>query len=252
VSVIDRWLKPYLQDEEAATLATSATSPDITIDISGMDIADGLLQTATFWGSLGKVADCSNPVATENNPQNQAVGGNVADVADVARGEDSKVNVSEATKNPPSALTVRFLDIPADESTGSTATTHTQGADRGTECDDVPANWLDLYEERSAIRQYDGHYSRTEAQALAWSEVQTRWHMEHGERVSCDSCAGCRRSIGTEKTLDLIDGSRVHLDDGNSCLLRHGERWRAAATRALMALGLRPPAEINQEERRDG
>jgi hypothetical protein len=105
-----------------------------------------------------------------------------------------------------------------------------------------PAAWRDLYEERSAIRQYDGHYGHAEAEALAWSEVQTRWHMECGERVSRDFCAGCRRPIGTGSALDLIDGSRVHLDNGDSCLIRHGKRWRAAATRALMALGLCPPA----------
>jgi hypothetical protein len=111
-----------------------------------------------------------------------------------------------------------------------------------------PATWRDLYDERSAIRQYDGHYSRAEAEALAWSEVQTRWQMECGERVSRDLCAGCRRSIGTEKALDLIDGTRVHLDDENACLIRHGKRWRTAATRALMALGLRPPVGVAEHE----
>jgi hypothetical protein len=71
--------------------------------------------------------------------------------------------------------------------------------------------------------------------------MQNRWHAQYGEQVPKDICAGCRRPIGTASALDLIDGSRVHLNDGNACLIRHGERWRAAATRALMALGLRPP-----------
>jgi hypothetical protein len=53
-------------------------------------------------------------------------------------------------------------------------------------------------------------------------------------------CAGCRRHIGSAEALDLIDGNRVHLD-GNDCLIRHSEAWRAAATRALIALGLRSP-----------
>jgi hypothetical protein len=97
-----------------------------------------------------------------------------------------------------------------------------------------PAAWRDLYDERSAIRQYDAHYSRAEAEALAWGEMQNRWHAEHGERVSRDLCAGCRRPIGTEKALDLIDGNRVHLGSNTDCLIRHGERWRAAAARALM------------------
>jgi hypothetical protein len=134
-----------------------------------------------------------------------------------------------------------------------------------------PAAWCDLYEKRAAIRQYDGHYSRAEAEALAWGEMQNRWHAEHGERVSRDFCAGCRRPIGTAAALDLIDGSRVHLDvrvpverdhgfrwkmitqspehaldGGNDCLIRHGKRWRAAATRALTAFGLCPPVGVDQ------
>jgi hypothetical protein len=105
-----------------------------------------------------------------------------------------------------------------------------------------PADWRGLYEERAAIRQYYGHCSRAEAEALAWAEVQSCWQMERGERVSRHFCAGCRRPIGTEKVLDLIDGNRVHTSDDHACLTRHGERWRAAATRALVAFGLQPPS----------
>jgi hypothetical protein len=146
--------------------------------------------------------------------------------------------LSEAAQGPPRALTARFPDTPARESTESIATTEPEDTDRS------PADWRDLYEERSAIRQYGGHYSRADAEALAWSEVQTRWHMECGERVSRDLCAGCRRPIGTKKALDLIDGNRVHIGEDNACLIRHGERWRAAAMRALVALGLRPPSPL--------
>jgi hypothetical protein len=107
-------------------------------------------------------------------------------------------------------------------------------------------DWRDLYEERSAIRQYDGHYTRAEAERLAWGELENRWNLEHSERVSRDLCAGCRRPIESASALDLIDGSRVHLNGGNACLIRHGKRWRATATRALMALGLRPPVGVDQ------
>src|SRR6266478_6719489 len=75
-----------------------------------------------------------------------------------------------------------------------------------------------------------------EAVGLAWGELQDRWHKLHGERVSPDLCSGCRRSIGDGKALDLCDGNRVHLDDLN-CLLQHGERWRRAATGALVEAG---------------
>jgi hypothetical protein len=67
--------------------------------------------------------------------------------------------------------------------------------------------------------------------------------MTHGERVPGRLCAGCRRPIGAAETLDLIDGNRVHDRPDNACLIWHGERWRAAASRALIAFGLEPPEE---------
>jgi hypothetical protein len=39
----------------------------------------------------------------------------------------------------------------------------------------------------------------------------------------------------------LIDGNRCHDRAGHGCLIRYGERWRNAATAALIALGLQPP-----------
>jgi hypothetical protein len=80
-----------------------------------------------------------------------------------------------------------------------------------------------------------------EAEWLAWGELEDRWNKLHGERVAPDLCCGCRRPIGDVEALDLADGNRVHFDDLD-CLLQHGERWRHAATRALVTLGLRPPA----------
>jgi hypothetical protein len=151
------------------------------------------------------------------------------------RNQEHPSLLSEAAQNPPRALTARFPDTPARESTESIATTQAEDTDRSL------ADWRGLCEERSAIRQYDGQYSRAEAEALAWGEMQNRWHAEHGERVSRDLCAGCRRAIGSAQALDMIDGNRVHIGGGNDCLIRHGDRWRAAATRALMGLGLRPP-----------
>ena len=60
------------------------------------------------------------------------------------------------------------------------------------------------------------------------------WHLDYGERVSREICAGCRRSIKPgQKALDLADGNQVHLADGYECLIRHGERWRRAAREAI-------------------
>jgi hypothetical protein len=94
----------------------------------------------------------------------------------------------------------------------------------------------------SQSEEFDGGHSRAEAERFAWGDRQTRWHLAHGERVPPDICAGCRRPIGAAEALDLIDGCRVHFG-GFDCLTQHGTRWRAAATRALIALGLKPPVE---------
>ena len=103
------------------------------------------------------------------------------------------------------------------------------------------SDWRDLYEERAGIREYVGHYTRDEAERLAWSELQNRWNIAHGERVPRDLCAGCRKPIGSAAALDLIDGNRVHTGAGHDCLISFGRRWRAAATHALVALGLTKP-----------
>jgi hypothetical protein len=101
--------------------------------------------------------------------------------------------------------------------------------------------WRDLYQQRIAMRQYGGLHDRAAAEQLAWGELQNRWHMRYGQRISRRRCAGCGGRI-CGATLDLIDGARVHLAAGNDCLIHYGKRWRGVATLALVDLGLTPPA----------
>jgi hypothetical protein len=134
-------------------------------------------------------------------------------------------------------------EIAAVESTDTIESTSTKLTDRVT---DNPARWHDFFEGRVGHWELGDRRPRAEAERLAWAEMQSRWQMEHCERVPREICAGCRRPIGTATALDLIDGSRVHLHDGNPCLIRHGKRWRAAAAWALMAFGLRLPVGVDQ------
>jgi hypothetical protein len=63
---------------------------------------------------------------------------------------------------------------------------------------------------------------------------ETRWHLDHGERVPRDICAGCRRPIALgDEVLDLADDNWVHFKDGYECLIRHGQRWRRAAQEVI-------------------
>jgi hypothetical protein len=95
----------------------------------------------------------------------------------------------------------------------------------------------------------------TEIIDIATARKQTRWHLEHGERVPRALCAGCRRPFApSDEGLDLADGNRVHLGRGASsdplllrdqpqedgppvysCLIAWGERWRRQAREALAA-----------------
>ena len=104
-----------------------------------------------------------------------------------------------------------------------------------------PTIWSDLYEERAAHRQFDGGYPRLEAELLAWRDIEWRWHLAHRERASAEVCAGCGQLILPDETLDLIDGARVHMKEYR-CRIAYEQRWRSAATNALIALGLQPPA----------
>ena len=106
-----------------------------------------------------------------------------------------------------------------------------------------PTIWSDLYEERAAHRQFDGGYPRVEAELLAWREIEWRWHFAHREPVPAEVCAGCGQLIGAAEALDLIDGARVHMK-GHRCRTAYEQRWRRAASSALVTLGLQPPGPI--------
>ena len=182
MSVLDKWLNIHRRNLGSATSATSATTPNSSCNLNGLDVAGPLLHFAT-----------------------------------------------SAPETPVSATEERSVREEGNHSETSA------------EIERAAQDWRDMYEERAAHRQYDGGYTRAEAEQLAWGEMQNRWHLKHDVGTPRDICAGCRKPIGAAMALDLINGSRVHLDDENACLVLYGDRWRAAATRGLLALGLRPP-----------
>jgi hypothetical protein len=107
----------------------------------------------------------------------------------------------------------------------------------------APGWWRRQFAVRAIDRELSGVRPHEDAVQLAWSELECRWHRLYGERIPEWQCAGCRDPIGGRAALALADGCRVHLDDtdGLDCLLRYGERWRGAATRSLIDMGLRSP-----------
>jgi hypothetical protein len=72
---------------------------------------------------------------------------------------------------------------------------------------------------------------------FAQKRAECFWHLDHGERIPRNLCAGCRNPIlPGDDSLDLADDNRVHFphgDDAYNCLIQWGQTWREAARKAL-------------------
>jgi hypothetical protein len=88
------------------------------------------------------------------------------------------------------------------------------------------AELRDLYEERAAIRQYDGHYTRPEAEQLAWGEVINEWRRRHWRRFPPNLCSGCEEALPDAEAFDLGDGNRAHNDPDWKCVIATGRGGR--------------------------
>jgi hypothetical protein len=111
-----------------------------------------------------------------------------------------------------------------------------------------PGWWRREFVVRTIDRELDGFRSHDAAARLAWGELECRWHGLHGERIAVWQCAGCGEPIGGLPALNLSDSNRVHVEKLD-CLMRFGERWRGEARRALVVMGLQPPAGRVSHER---
>jgi hypothetical protein len=82
----------------------------------------------------------------------------------------------------------------------------------------------------------------------AWSKVATAWYVAQGTPTPGDLCAGCGRPLDGAEALDLWPhGERAHAGDRYKCTIAYGRRWKAAAARALSAIGIPTPAIIAAE-----
>lgn len=101
----------------------------------------------------------------------------------------------------------------------------------------------DFFGERAAHREFDGGYSRADAERLAFGEMILEWHYQHGVRPEPSRCAGCGDELPAAIGLALCDGACVHFDAvrGVDCIIAYGKKWRGAAVTALHGLGFSPP-----------
>jgi hypothetical protein len=101
---------------------------------------------------------------------------------------------------------------------------------------------LELFQQRAAIRQFEGRRPREFAERLAYAEIVEGWCARHPQRFVPGTCAGCRQPIGNFG-LNLPDGTRVHFEGANyQCLISYGASRKRRAVEALAGLGLMPPA----------
>jgi hypothetical protein len=107
--------------------------------------------------------------------------------------------------------------------------------------DDV-TSWRSWMRSRYAVWRTRG-FSRAEALGIVWGEAETEWHKRHGAAPDPDRCAGCGEWMLDGPGMSMLDGAVIHFGnpDRFDCLIIHGEIRRAAASAALMALGLMRP-----------
>jgi hypothetical protein len=106
-----------------------------------------------------------------------------------------------------------------------------------------PGYWRDFFDERAAHREFDGGYSRAEAERLAFGEMLLEWHHRHGARPDPHRCAGCGDELPSDSGIVLCDGARVHFDGVRrvDCIISYGKKWRGTAVAVLRELGFQPP-----------
>ena len=102
------------------------------------------------------------------------------------------------------------------------------------------SQWVDRYEERAGILEFDAGLTRTEAEARAWEFMMVEWQNENPPKnLGPNACSQCGQ--GGEVLLPLVAGCWVH-DRCHSALM--AERRRLAAM-ALMEAGI-PPKRRDQ------
>jgi hypothetical protein len=104
------------------------------------------------------------------------------------------------------------------------------------------ADWQAYFDERAAIREYDGGLSRSEAERLAFDDAVAHWLSAHPAPVSApDACVHCG---GGDRTFDellpvLTSGGNVWVH--NKCWKNWYAVRRQKAVAALQGIGLGQP-----------
>ena len=102
-----------------------------------------------------------------------------------------------------------------------------------------PEDWLDYYEERAAIAEFDGGLSRPEAEAQTWECCLSSWLNTNPSPETSDGvCAKCGGPLGDHDSIPIArpDGGATWLHE--SCHEMWMEERRRQAETALCEMGI--------------
>lgn len=106
-------------------------------------------------------------------------------------------------------------------------------------------DWQTFYDERVAIAEHHGGLSRPAAEARAWECSAAHWgNLVPPIIASADHCPVCNRPVGAVEVgaIPVVRPGGGHIWLHRDCHAQFLTRRRVEARRALVAMGLHPPA----------
>ena len=101
------------------------------------------------------------------------------------------------------------------------------------------AEWQAYFDERAAMREYEGGLSRPEAERLAFDDTVQHWLSTHPAPASTpDRCIGCGGGHRTYDELLPVLASDGHVWVHNKCWIGWYAARRADAVASLSAMGV--------------
>ena len=102
------------------------------------------------------------------------------------------------------------------------------------------ADWQAMYDERAAIREFDGELPRPEAERLALADTVDQWLTQHPPPATDDSdgCVHCGDPLD-DGAIPVLAGDRGHVWLHGRCHRNWLDERRRQAGEALRAMGIR-------------
>jgi hypothetical protein len=105
-------------------------------------------------------------------------------------------------------------------------------------------DWVEFFNERAAILEYDGELQRTEAERQAYETTVIQWMNETPPKgIDDDRCASCGHHIGDvgRDAVPFLSGGGGHVWLHHGCHPTWMTRRRSDAEKALTAMGVTSP-----------